>query len=1520
MKPKEVLDHFNSKTLYKSDKTITNILNNDLESSYNKISSKTNKSLDIKNNIERQINNYSENNKNTTKNSNNNKDLDNSLIHLVKEKSTPNFQYSSSNLTFSSKANSPIKVRQNLDKYIYSTNSKINLETRSNFTNDNSILNANNKENNLNDSNNLNNSNKKNYNNLNNSAINILNQINSTEDIKNNEIREKKNSQLIQKFSNIMSFSKSTFPFKNNKSEIKSDNSKIKVNPSHYSNNNINNNTNIKSSNNINPNNMNHDYFTYNYNKIFMDSSTDYDEKTALIIEDEKINQRFVSDILINKGFVCVVADTVTVAINWLFTFNKINRHFDVIFLDMYLNDDQTGVDFLKIRQELKLIDDSLIVVFTSSDDINIVKECTKFNVFNYIKKPVSAIQLEYEIIHLDEHIRKSQCPIKRYKNIKKIGHGGTGEVFLIRDRETNNLFAMKKVYVGNTGRHQESTYHLNLKSPTILELLTSQIIEDYVYMIMEYADKGTITDWIKSQKDYMLMTYGKDMSSNNDNSFNKSSIILDEYVDLQDKMHNVNGFNIKNNNQGHRYNFSQVKPISKTSSKSSKINYKPDVDLILLWMTELFIGLHTLHKKSLIHRDIKTDNLFLCTNKTNPSNLILKIGDLGIAKVTEKNAYTICGTYHYMAPEILRMEVYDNKVDIWAAGIVLYEMVTLEKPFQGTTDSIRDQVLLKSNFIFPQSIDHRLQLLLMNTMNWEKEERFSTKQLLTLDFIQEQIYYILQNNLFEIEEEILMDIQFDKIDYSSGKLSRKIQDDDDSSGNSEDDSKFRSENINNFANSKNPNNKIALIKTGKVKRKVSHKPSLSFNPNNLDISKFKDSDTLNDLMSNKNMSLFNNVNEISNNNIISLNKEYVLGNNINNTGNLNNLDIDKNAESTIFYKQKHSSNNNVINSKLYKEYNIKTSNKNLNNISNNNDECININDKIKHNNLINSKFQKQDNTDAVGYFKRQKSFEIKPKSTLNRIKNKNQIKEFFHKNQSIYKLKKSFINGIINSLIIQLNISDWISSDKFTEELKQIKDPNKNKQLTFISSNEFVTTGNNILISSKHLDLTTVDFLNITSNGFIVALNHKDNTIKNDKKIYYKFNLFKDYNVNNSELTNNDLNYNDKLNDFDALNITSKALKQAINIFENMKNEFDKINRLNIENIISYYIYFDFIVSIIQFKYIDLQELKKQNRNICNAIILNIYQIMYLHQIINLELNYEIIKFKINSIKKSLDKNSFNPLVSIGNIFSSFKSSNYIFNFFNFFLSAFTENHDNSISNNNLNNGKNNNNNYFNQNNSSSFNTLELNDNGFNLFLALFGLDNYNNYYSHYFNNEIQYNIGGITMSISDLKNIIIRQNKVPLKSYFKLSYDKDFRSHLIYFENEDYLRLLLFICLDPPTKSILQGKASLNGNNNNMNNYTGYSNNTAYNELILPIFTVFSENIILEINSYMKNFSNTYFKIKDLEIYLPKCIHRYLIDFNSDKIEMIKTLYYYSNQKEYSLIQLLNLINEDQFQFIFY
>lgn len=147
--------------------------------------------------------------------------------------------------------------------------------------------------------------------------------------------------------------------------------------------------------------------------------------------------------------------------------------------------------------------------------------------------------------------------------------------------------------------------------------------------------------------------------------------------------------------------------------------------------------GLKYLHDKFITHRDIKPDNIML---KSLTRDTILKISDFGLSKLIAADSMkTVCGTHLYAAPEIYSCK-YDNKVDIWSLGCVLFAMLSGSVPFSGTNAEINSKIKA-GKVIFQSSawasVTHKAKDLITKMLKKDPNDRPSVNEILVHPWLQ---------------------------------------------------------------------------------------------------------------------------------------------------------------------------------------------------------------------------------------------------------------------------------------------------------------------------------------------------------------------------------------------------------------------------------------------------------------------------------------------------------------------------------------------------------------------------------------------------------------------------------------------------------------------------------------------------------------------------------------------------------------------------------------------------------------
>ena len=184
------------------------------------------------------------------------------------------------------------------------------------------------------------------------------------------------------------------------------------------------------------------------------------------------------------------------------------------------------------------------------------------------------------------------------------------------------------------------------------------------------------------------------------------------------------------------------------TERKKTK-NYFDEQEI---WKTfvQLLKGLKSLHDLNILHRDIKSANVFLFEGG------ICKLGDLNVSKVARKGlGYTQTGTPYYASPEVWEEQPYDSKSDVWSLGCVIYEMATLRPPFQA--QSMEELYKKVMRGIYPKissKYSEDLSDVLKLMIQVEVGARPSCEELLKMPMIYKRIEFFNENKDLDINNE----------------------------------------------------------------------------------------------------------------------------------------------------------------------------------------------------------------------------------------------------------------------------------------------------------------------------------------------------------------------------------------------------------------------------------------------------------------------------------------------------------------------------------------------------------------------------------------------------------------------------------------------------------------------------------------------------------------------------------------------------------------------------------------------
>jgi len=161
--------------------------------------------------------------------------------------------------------------------------------------------------------------------------------------------------------------------------------------------------------------------------------------------------------------------------------------------------------------------------------------------------------------------------------------------------------------------------------------------------------------------------------------------------------------------------------------------------DQCLDYFAQICMALQYLHENHILHRDLKPQNVFLSNQRR-----MVKLGDFGITKTLENSvamAVTRIGTPYYFSPELCRSKPYNNKSDVWALGVVTYQMMKLRLPFEARDMNELVHMVLNTKPAPPPSyFAKEFKQLVAGMLAKSPNHRPSVKQIMALPFMQDKL------------------------------------------------------------------------------------------------------------------------------------------------------------------------------------------------------------------------------------------------------------------------------------------------------------------------------------------------------------------------------------------------------------------------------------------------------------------------------------------------------------------------------------------------------------------------------------------------------------------------------------------------------------------------------------------------------------------------------------------------------------------------------------------------------------
>ena len=258
-----------------------------------------------------------------------------------------------------------------------------------------------------------------------------------------------------------------------------------------------------------------------------------------------------------------------------------------------------------------------------------------------------------------------SNSPLSAYEITNQVlGSGSYGEVKLIKHKKTGEFCALKIIKKSSLEEDKipidlvlrEISIHTSLSHPNIIKLKESCSDESSIYLLLEYAENGSL--------------------------------------------------------------FKKIKDNGRLAQSQAKKMFFQAIQAITY-----------LHLNGIVHRDIKPENVLVDSEEN------IKICDFGWCVKGEESRNTFCGTLDYMAPEMIKGLTHSYEVDVWALGVLLYEMLHGYPPFQGTKESEKCYNIANCDYKFADWISSTAKDLIKQMIKKVPGDRIHLKSALNHQF-----------------------------------------------------------------------------------------------------------------------------------------------------------------------------------------------------------------------------------------------------------------------------------------------------------------------------------------------------------------------------------------------------------------------------------------------------------------------------------------------------------------------------------------------------------------------------------------------------------------------------------------------------------------------------------------------------------------------------------------------------------------------------------------------------------------